>query len=277
MTTASVVADTPRSAYSVLERRATFFIAGVLLAFGAVAWLLTVQRAEGMAGMVQGLAQIGGGAAFDMAAPVFLAMWVTMMVAMMFPTIAPVVLLHRLVVRRQGGGAVPTVSFVGGYLVVWALIGFVPLAVLLAAGSVTVDATVIHRVSGAVLVLAGGYQFTRWKQTCLRTCRTPLTFLATHDFGVGLRGTARAGATHGAYCLGCCWALMAVLFTVGLMNLAWMAAISVVFLAEKNWRHGPVLIKVAGTTCIAIGLTVIVHPALMSTLADTTTVPSMPM
>lgn len=277
MTMASDDADTPRSAYSVLERRATIVIAGVLLLLGAVAWSLTVQRAEGMAGMVQGFAQIGGEAAFDMAAPVFLTMWVTMMVAMMFPTVAPIVLLHRLVVRRRGGGAAPTVLFVGGYLLVWAMIGVVPLAVLFAARSVTVDAPVIHRVSGAVLVLAGGYQFTRWKQLCLRTCRTPLTFLATHDFGVGLRGAVRAGVTHGAYCLGCCWALMAVLFTVGLMNLAWMAALSVVFLAEKNWRHGTALINVVGTACIAIGLGVIVHPALLSALTDTTTAPTMPM
>lgn len=277
MTTATVTTDTPRSAYSVLERRATILVAGVLLALGAAAWLLTVQRAQGMGEMVQGLAQTGGEATFDMAAPVFLAMWVTMMVAMMFPTIAPIVLLHRLVVRRRGGGVAPTVSFVGGYLLVWALIGVVPLVVLLVTRRVTVDAAVIHRVSGTVLVLAGAYQFTRWKQTCLRACRSPLTFLATHDFGVGLRGTARAGVAHGAYCLGCCWALMAVLFTVGLMNLAWMAVISVVFLAEKNWGHGPVLVKVAGTTCIAVGLAIIVHPGLLSALADTTTVPSMPM
>lgn len=273
----SAVADTPRSAYSVLERRATVFVAGVLLALGTVAWLLTVKRAEGMEGMVQGLAQVGGEAAFDMTAPVFLIMWVTMMVAMMFPTIAPIVLLHRLVVRRRGGGAAPTVFFVGGYLLVWAVIGVVPLVVLFAARSVTVDAPVIQRVSGAVLVLAGGYQFTRWKQLCLRTCRSPLTFLATHDFGVGLRGDVRAGMTHGAYCLGCCWALMAVLFTVGLMNLVWMAALSVVFLAEKNWRHGTALIKVVGTACIAIGLGVIVHPALLSAFADTTRAPMMPM
>lgn len=273
----SAVVDTPRAAYSVLERRATTVIAGILVALAAVAWWLTVRRAEDMVGMVQGLAQVGGDTTFDMAAPVFLAMWVTMMVAMMFPTIAPIVLLHRLVIRRGGGGPMPTVSFVGGYLLVWASIGVVPLAVLLGARHIAAGAPFVHRVAGAVLMLAGAYQFTRWKQACLRACRSPLTFLATHDFGVGLRGTVRAGVAHGAYCLGCCWALMAVLFAVGLMNLAWMAVLTVIFLAEKNWERGPLLVKLVGTACIVIGAAVVVHPALLSSLTNTNTTPSMVM
>jgi predicted metal-binding membrane protein len=262
---ASVV-DTPRAAYSVLERRATVLVGGILIGLAGVAWLLTAERSEDMAGMVQGLAQVGGEAMFDMAAPVFMVMWVTMMVAMMFPTIAPIVLLHRLVVRRQGGGVVPSVCFVGGYLLVWTVAGLVPLALLLASREITVEASLVGRAAGAVIALAGAYQFTRWKQTCMRACRSPLTFLATHDFGVGRRGTVRAGVSHGAFCLGCCWALMAVLFTVGLMNLAWMALLSVVFLAEKNWSRGPLLVKVVGSACLVLGLAVVVHPSFLSSL-----------
>jgi predicted metal-binding membrane protein len=222
-----------------------------------------------MSDMVQGVAQVGTAMSFDMTAAVFMAMWTTMMVAMMFPTIAPIVLLHRLVMRRRGVGVAPTGVFVAGYLLVWAAIGLVPLGVLIAFRHVSDAATWVPRVGGAVLLVAGAYQFTAWKQACLRACRTPLTFLATHDFGTGAVGTLRAGVSHGAYCFGCCWALMAVLFVVGLMNLAWMAAIAVVFLAEKNWRYGVGLTKVVGTAVAVLGVAVLVHPALLGSLAGT--------
>jgi len=227
-----------------------------------------------MSGMVHGLAQVGGPVAFDMAAPVFLAMWVTMMVAMMFPTIAPIVLLHRMVVRRHGGGRSVTISFVGGYLLVWAAVGLIPLAVLLAFRNLHSDPMTVARACGGVLLVAGLYQFTPWKQTCLRACRTPLTFLATHDFGRGMRGTLRAGVSHGAYCLGCCWALMAVLFAVGLMNLAWMAAIAVVFLAEKNWKYGAPLTRVVGTGIAVLGLVVLLDPNVLGAVATTDVMPT---
>jgi predicted metal-binding membrane protein len=201
-------------------------------------------------------------------------MWVTMMVAMMFPTIAPIVLLHRMVIRRRGGSPAATVAFVGGYLLVWAAIGILPLATLLAVRHVTADSMWVARVCGAVLVIAGAYQFTAWKQTCLRACRTPLTFLSTHDFGNGLTGTIRAGVSHGAYCLGCCWALMAVLFAVGLMNLAWMAAIAVVFLVEKNWRYGVALTRVAGVATAALGVLVLAHPDALGAVATTNVRPA---
>lgn len=260
-------ADTPRSAYGALERRATLGTAGLLVALSAVAWWLTVRGVNSMDSMVSGFADVGTAMPFDMAAPVFLAMWTTMMVAMMFPTIAPIVLLHRLVVRRRGEGATPTVAFAGGYLVVWTIAGLVPLAALVAFRSLADGASWVDRAGGAVLVVAGAYQFTRWKETCQRACRTPLTFLATHDFGRGSVGALRTGLSHGLYCLGCCWALMAVLFVVGLMNLAWMAGIAVVFLAEKHWRHGPALARVVGTAVAILGVAVLVHPALLDAVA----------
>lgn len=250
-----------------LERRATLTTTGLLVALAAVAWWLAVGNARDMDSMAWGFADVGSAMPFDMAAPVFLAMWATMMVAMMFPTIAPIVLLHRLVVRRRGEGALPTVAFTGGYLVVWTLAGLIPLAALLGFRSVADDAAWVDRAGGAVLVVAGVYQFTRWKETCQKACRSPLTFLATHDFGRGPVGVLRTGMSHGLYCLGCCWALMAVLFVVGLMNLVWMAGIAVVFLAEKHWRRGAVLTKVVGTGVAALGVAVLVHPALLGSLA----------
>ena len=259
--------DTPRSAYSVLERRATLSTVAILLALAAAAWWSTLGQARDMESMVQGFAHVGTAMPFDMTVPVFLAMWTIMMVAMMFPTIAPVVLLHRMVVRRRGEGAGPTIAFGSGYLVIWAVIGLVPLAALLGFREVAHGSSWVDRAGGAVLVLAGAYQFTRWKETCQRACRTPLTFLATHDFGKGSAGAFRAGISHGLYCLGCCWALMAVLFVVGLMNLVWMAAIAVVFLAEKNWRHGPMLTKIVGTGVLAFGIAILVDPSLLGSVA----------
>lgn len=266
--------DTPRMAYSVLERRATLVTVGILVALAGVAWWRTIGNAGDMETMVQGFAWVGTAMPFDMGVAVFLGMWTTMMVAMMFPTIAPIVLLHRVVMRRQARGLAPTVTFAAGYLVMWSIAGVVPLAVLYAFRRMSHGSTWVEFAAGAVLVLAGGYQFTRWKQTCLRACRTPLTFLATHNFGTGLRGTFRTGVSHGLYCLGCCWALMAVLLVVGLMNLTWMSAIAVIFLAEKNSRHGVALTKVVGTAVIMLGIAVLVHPSLLQSLSPIPDEPS---
>jgi predicted metal-binding membrane protein len=135
-----VVEDTPRSAYSVLERRATLTTVSVLLGLAGVSWWSTLGNVRDMSSMVQGFAHVGTAMPFDMSVTVFMVMWLTMMVAMMFPTIAPIVLLHRMVLRRRGEGLVPTVAFGSGYLVVWVVVGIVPLATLigfrnLAAGS----------------------------------------------------------------------------------------------------------------------------------------------
>lgn len=256
--------------YAELQRRALLGTGTVLLALAGFAWWATVDTAADMRSMSTGLADIGQAMPFSMSAVLFLSMWTTMMIAMMFPAVAPVVLLHRLTVRRRGDGTLATVAFTGGYLVVWAALGVVPLLVLLGFQGVTEPSDVLRRTAGMVLVLAGAYQFTRWKETCLRACRSPMTFLATHRFDGGYRGAFQAGVSHGLYCAGCCWALMAVLFVVGLMNLAWMAVIAVVFLAEKNWRHGVVLTKVVGTSVLALGLVVVAHPPVLAALGTAT-------
>jgi predicted metal-binding membrane protein len=230
----------------------------MLLVLAALAWWLTIDRARAMTDMAEmGMEQ-------QLTAGVFLAMWVTMMIAMMFPTVAPIVLLHRMVMRRAEAGPGRTIAFVAGYLIAWSVAGLVPLAALLVFRSVT-DWTA--PAAGLTLVVAGLYQFTGWKKTCQRACRSPLTFLSTHDFGTGLAGSARVGIVHGLYCLGCCWALMTVLFVVGLMNLAWMAVIAVVFLIEKHWRHGLGFTRVLGTAIAALGIAVLVQPGILATVA----------
>lgn len=243
----------------VLRRPVAVTIVAALLVCAASAWLFTAEQAASMSG-TGGIAMLSAG--------LFLAIWVVMMVAMMFPAVAPMVLVHARIVRSRGEGAVPTVSFVAGYLVVWTAAGLVPLAVIeLLGSSIALPLSGwLPRMGGAVILLAGAYQLTPLKNACLRACRSPLGFLMTHDFGGGVPAAARAGMSHGAFCLGCCWALMAVLAVLGLMNLAWMAMFAIVFFLEKNWRQGVMLSRVVGAACIVIGAAVLVRPDVLGLL-----------
>ena len=262
--------DTPRSTLSLLGRGPTLATFAALLGLAAAAWALTARNALSMGDMTMGLGQVGTRMPIDLAIPLFMAMWLTMMVAMMFPAVGPIVLAHRAVTAQRGEGGASTVAFVLGYLVVWTLIGLVPLGVLLAVRGLPPEAARsgwLPTVSGAALILAGLYQFTPLKGICLRACRSPLGFIMSHDFGSGAIGAFRAGLSHGAYCLGCCWALMSILVVVGLMNLAWMALLALIFLAEKNWRHGVGLSRIAGTAVALLGLAILVHPDLLTVVS----------
>jgi predicted metal-binding membrane protein len=259
--------DTPRSALSLLGRRPTLVTFAVLVGVAAAAWALTVRNALSMGDMAMGLGEVGTRMPIDLTVPLFMAMWLTMMVAMMFPTVGPIVLAHRAVTARRGEGGVPTIAFVLGYLVVWTLIGLVPLGALVAVRDLppeTARSWWLPTISGVVLIVAGLYQFTSLKRICLWACRSPLGFIVGHDFGSGAVGAFRAGLSHGAYCLGCCWALMSVLVVVGLMNLVWMAILALIFLAEKNWRHGVGLSRAAGTAVALLGLAILAHPDLLT-------------
>lgn len=265
--------DTPRSAMSLLSRNVTLLVVGVLVGLAGVAWWSTVRQANSMSDMVSGIGQVGARAPNDMTVPIFLGMWVAMMVAMMFPTVAPMVLAHRMVVQRRGEGNLPTIAFVLGYIIVWSLIGVIPLLGFLGFRNLSADAgdsRWLPTLAGAILAGAGAYQFTRWKAVCLKACRSPMTFLMTHNFGGGSRSAFKAGVSHGTYCLGCCWALMAVLVVVGLMNLVWMAGIALVFLAEKNWKHGVALTKIIGSALIALGIAVIISPGILPNISGAT-------
>jgi predicted metal-binding membrane protein len=263
------VPDTPRSAMSLLSRQVTVTTTVLLLVFAGAAWVLVVVQARGMSGMILGLGQVGTGMPNPMAAPLFMAMWLTMMVAMMFPAVAPIVMAHRHVVRSRGEGELPTVAFILGYLVVWTAIGLVPLVAFLGFRDLGMDSSAswLSLLSGGILVVAGAYQFTPLKSACLRACRNPLTFVLQHDFRSGSRGALRAGISHGAYCLGCCLGLMSILVVVGLMNLVWMAGLTLVFLAEKNWRHGVALSRVAGSAVAVVGLLVVLRPAILPAIS----------
>lgn len=247
------------SSEGALPRPVATAIIAALLACAAAAWLVIAQQAASMAAM-GGMAMVGAG--------LFLVTWVVMMVAMMFPAVAPMVLTHAGIVRSRGEGTMGTVAFVVGYLVVWTAAGVVPLGVTQLLGS-SIAAPVdgwLPRLGGAIVVLAGVYQLTPLKNACLRACRSPLGFILSHNFGVGTSAAARAGISHGLQCLGCCWALMAVLAVLGLMNLGWMAVFALVFLLEKTWRHGIMLSHLAGGACVILGLTVIIRPDVLHLL-----------
>lgn len=186
----------------------------------------------------------------------FMTMWITMMIAMMFPVVAPMVALHRVTARARGDGPASTAVFAGGYLLVWAAIGILPAVLFAALPGVTNDlgASVMRVAGGALIVLAGVYQLTGWKEACLRSCRHPLMFLMTHDSSKRFLGALRAGASHSVYCVGCCIGLMVVLIVVGVGNLMWMALLTGVFLLERDWRHGEKLARTLAPVLVVVGV-----------------------
>jgi predicted metal-binding membrane protein len=186
-------------------------------------------------------------------------MWSVMMVAMMTPSVTPTVLMFATVNRRRRldrmPGA-PTAAFLAGYLIVWT--GFSVLAALAQwalHGAALLSPMMVSTSSvlgGVVLVAAGVFQWTTLKHACLRNCRSPIAFIMT-SWRDGVRGALRMGLDHGAYCLGCCWLLMAVLFVAGVMNLLWVAAIAVFVLAEKIVPRGDLLARAAGVVLVGAG------------------------
>jgi len=252
--------------YLALPRRVEIATLVVVLVVSAAAWLGTIRDADSMQGMAMGLGQVGTRVVGSMGAALFLAMWVTMMTAMMLPVVAPVVLAHLAISRRRGDGIAPTLAFVAGYLAVWSAIGIVPLTAFTAFAHFDAHAASprwLSTLAAAILLIAGAYQFTPWKRRCLEHCQSPFAFVARHDFQRGARGALRAGIVYGAYCLGCCWALMLVLLAVGMMNVAWMALLFVLIYVEKTWRHGLALAHIAGGALIALAMAIVVYPALL--------------
>ena len=191
---------------------------------------------------------------------VVFAMWAIMMVAMMLPSAAPVTLLVANIARQRAakGGTfgAGTVLFVLGYLGVWT--GFAAIATLLQwgldeAGLMSDVMALANQIAaGVVLIVAGIYQWTPLKEACLRHCRSPLQFLLFH-WRDGWRGAFLSGLDHGAFCLGCCWILMALLFVGGIMNLAWIAAIALLVLIEKTLPWGGWMGRLVGIALVLWG------------------------
>ena len=182
-------------------------------------------------------------------------MWTVMMAAMMLPAATPMVSVFATLNERRGEAG-RTVAFVAGYVALWAAFGAAATAAQWALQAWGLLSPMIVSMSpaltGALLVIAGVFQFTPLKHACLRACRSPLGFLLT-DWRDGLWGAARMGVRHGLYCLGCCWALMALLFVGGVMNLMWIAALTLLVAMEKLAPKGDTLAKALGVLMIGVG------------------------
>jgi predicted metal-binding membrane protein len=251
-----------------LSRRDRLLIPACIVLITLLAWayLLHLDR-QMRAGMEHDQMMAAMGMTMDMpwsAADVFFtfAMWAAMMVGMMAPSASPMLLLFAgsLAGRRQRGVPLATLTFGLGYIAVWtgfsagaavAQWGLHQAAMLSAA-----MASSSSRLTGAILIAAGVYQLTPWKSRCLTHCRSPLGFLMT-NWRDGTIGAFRMGFRHGAYCLGCCWALMCVLFVVGVMNLMWVAALTAFVLIEKLGPAGAIVARVAGAAMVVLGIVAI--------------------
>lgn len=191
------------------------------------------------------------------------AMWWVMMIAMMVPSAAPTILLYATIKRRQAARENPVMAswlFLAGYLLIWA--GFSLVAVSLQwaldqagllSGMMASTSTVL---AGTILLAAGTYQLTPIKRACLRYCQSPLLFLSSY-WQAGALGALRMGVRHGGYCVGCCWFLMALLFVVGVMNLAWVAAVAIYVAFEKLLPHSQWLSRAAGVGLMLAGAIVL--------------------
>lgn len=197
-------------------------------------------------------------------------MWAVMMVAMMLPSVTPMVLLYSRTIRHRAsqgradtGAGAATALFAAGYLVAW--IGFSALATVVnwtlhQQGLLSsMMGSTVPRIGGLALVAAGLYQWTPLKDACLAHCRSPIGFLADH-WREGALGTLRMGLEHGAYCIGCCWLLMALLFVLGVMNLVWILVLTAFVLVEKLVPHGRLSARAAGTALLAWGVWLVAAP-----------------
>jgi predicted metal-binding membrane protein len=242
-----------------LPGRVQLGLIGMLLVLAAVAWAITDER---MRGMDAGPATDPGALGF------WLTAWAVMMAAMMFPSITPMILLFARMQRgkRERGQAVPagmTTLFVGGYLATWTAMGLVAYAVVEGGQALDIGALGWDEagpyVAGGVIVLAAVYQLTPLKDICLRQCRDPLMFLM-HHWRPGRMGALRMGISHGAYCVGCCWALMVALIALGVMSVGWMAFIAALIAIEKLLPWKAVANRGIAVLLLVLGLGVAFAP-----------------
>jgi predicted metal-binding membrane protein len=232
--------------------RARLWLIVLLFALAVVAWWSTAQR---MSGMDEGPGTALGALGW------FLGVWVVMMAAMMFPSVAPTVALYAQMARRRAPFA-PLV-FAAGYLVTWAAAGLAAYGIFEAGRAVLGDALAWDNagrwVAGGTLIVAAAYELTPLKDVCLAKCRGPLGFLLG-SWRDGLGGALSMGARHGAWCVGCCWALMASLFALGVMSLAWMAFIAALIALEKTVPWGRAVTYGTAALLLVVGVMLLAAP-----------------
>lgn len=223
--------------------------AAVLLLLAALAWLLSVRQMGGMTGTA------------GLGLPEFVGMWALMMAAMMLPSVAPVASMYQRSIHTHR--ALRLTGFTGGYLLAWVAAG-IPAFLLTGFMAQLVAGHPARATAAAVGVFAtcGVYQLTPLKSRCLRHCRSPLSLLLHYGSYRGVLRDVRAGTHHGAYCLGCCWSLMALFVVLGMMNVAAMVVLAAVVLAEKLSVRGEVVARTAGIAALVLAVSVIWFPVL---------------
>jgi len=231
-------------------RRLLLTVTLPLVALAAAAWWLTASTDLGMAPSTTG----------------FVVAWVVMMAAMMLPAVAPVVALYALAARRGLVTALPV--FVLGYLGVWAVSAVPALLVSrVVADPLMAGEPWVARGLGVTLLAAAAYELTPAKQVCLRHCRSPLSFFLSRTGSLSRPWAAfRAGGRHGVFCLGCCWALMAVLVVLGGMQLGWALVLALVLSAEKLLPRGDVVVRAAASVGAVLGMALLWSPSLIGPL-----------
>jgi predicted metal-binding membrane protein len=238
-----------RPAFAAVRVRLGLVLA--LFALAAVGWWWTVNQMQGMDdGPWTSLGAFGW----------FLGVWVVMMAAMMFPSVAPTVALYSRMTKTRLPLA--PAAFTAGYLLTWAVAGIAAWTIALGISQLAGDALAWGNagrwLAGATVVVASVYELTPLKDVCLGKCRSPLGFLLG-SWRDGLRGGLRMGAKNGAWCVGCCWALMASLFALGVMSIIWMALVAGLIAIEKTlpWRR----VATYGTAAILLVLGVLILTA----------------
>ncbi|MGJ8570166.1 MAG: DUF2182 domain-containing protein [Hoeflea sp.] len=239
-------------------------LAGLLggpVALALVSWVYLGMMIGDMS-IIPGMAQMMMPGQMFSHAPLFglFLMWAVMMAAMMLPTAAPMITAYARMQagdRKRGAGFIPVFMFSGGYVLAWA--AFSLAAALLQAGLThlaLMSSMMMNAgpgpLAGGILIMAGLYQFTPLKQACLSLCRTPLSFLMT-EWRDGALGALQMGWRHGLFCIGCCWALMGLLFVGGVMNTGWIIAITLYVLIEKTVPGSEWLTKLTGLGMIGAG------------------------
>jgi predicted metal-binding membrane protein len=244
--------------HALRDRLNPIWTTALLLGAALVTWIVTVDRMRGMDdGPGTDLGALGW----------FLGVWVTMMAAMMLPSVAPMVLLFARVSKekaKRGREVVPTWIFVLAYLAVWAAYGLVAYGIFRAVNAAAPSFLSWHRdgpyVAGGAVVAAGLYQLTPLKDVCLRHCRGPMHYVL-HGWKEGRLGAVTMGAEHGLYCVGCCWGLFVVLFAVGVMSVVWMGLLAAVIFAEKVLPYGERVARAVAVGFVALGIWIAVAPS----------------
>jgi predicted metal-binding membrane protein len=241
--------------------RATVLIGAMLVVVTIAAWVAFLAHAVSPSTMAMDTVSSGA----DLAgAAGFIGAWVVMMAAMMLPSAAPLVLLYR--AAGADGRVANTVPLVAGYLLAWAVFGAFVYAAQQALSAVVLASPTLADASpyavAGILAIAGVYQFTPLKQACLRECRSPLDFLMHRWRGAGAFDALRLGVEHGAYCVGCCWGLMAVLVIAGAMSLLWVVLIALIVFVEKLMPFGERGAQLSGVALGLLAVLVAVNPNL---------------